>query len=563
MYDEFYGFSEGPFNVTPDPKFLFLTPDHQEALAAMIYGIRERKGFIAITGEVGTGKTTLIYTLLKQIEKRVKAVFIFHTHITFEQLLISILQELDLSIVEKEKTALLRLLNEYLIQRLTRDENLVIIIDEAQNLSNEVMEGLRMLSNLETPKSKLLQIILVGQPELEIKLDSEDLRQLKQRVEIRRRIRPLSHEECPKYIEHRLNLVGSSSRKLFTPEALSLISDHSGGIPRTVNIICDNALLIGYGMNQKVIDEKIVHEVLKDVGSSVLEGSVSGQSVPEDIPQLSPSSALPLKPRDPMGPGSENLSFISSFLIEFIPYLRNTLGSIGTLTRHSMDKFEDKEFGKSFYGSISEDIRKIDSVLSGLLNYIGIRSPAGTRRSLSRLVLKGLLNYISINKPIRKANTVHLIVEGILEEYQRQLEKKKIKVLRRFERDLPETVLQDGELEYIIDSLLQYTVLSTSPGGTIGLLTRSSDGKKEMGDSKDRKLVEILVVFNGDKERETLSAEQEEKALDLILLLVKGLLQKRGGRMTYEVHEKQLKRSISLKFPAERRQRVYFPLLNV
>jgi general secretion pathway protein A len=264
MYNEFYGFSEAPFNVTPDPKFLFLTPDHQEALAAMIYGIRERKGFISVTGEVGTGKTTLIYTLLKQIEERVKAVFIFHTNITFEQLLRNILLELDLPIVEKGKTALLRLLN------VTRDENLVLIIDEAQNLSKDVMEGLRMLSNLETPKSKLLQIILVGQPELEVKLDSEDLRQLKQRVEIRRRIRPLSHEECGKYIEHRLNLVGSSSRKLFTQEALSLISDHSRGIPRTINIICDNSLVIGYGLTQKVIDGKIIHEVLRDMGNSIV-----------------------------------------------------------------------------------------------------------------------------------------------------------------------------------------------------------------------------------------------------------------------------------------------------
>jgi len=538
MYNEFYGFSEVPFNVTPDPEFLFLTPDHREALAAMIYGIRERKGFIAITGEVGTGKTTLIYTLLKQIEERVKAVFIFHTYITFEQLLRSILLELDLPIVEREKTALLRLLNKYLIQRLTRDENLVMIIDEAQNLSKEVMEGLRMLSNLETPKSKLLQIILVGQPELEAKLDSEDLRQLKQRVEIRRRIRPLSHEECPKYIEHRLNLVGSSSRKLFTQDALSLISDHSRGIPRTINILCDNALLIGYGMTQKVIDGKIIHEVLKDMGSSVPEKSVSSQPAPADIPRLSPSSAPPLEPGDRMGSEGENLPFISSFLIEFIPYLKNTLGSIGTVTQPSMDKFEDKESGKSFYGSISEDVRKIDSGLSRLLNYI------------------------SINKPVRKANTVHLVLEGILGEYERQLEEMKIKVLRRFEKDLPETVLQDEELKYIIHSVLQYTVLSTSPGGTIGLLTRSSDGKKGMADLKDRKLVEILVVFNGYKERETLSGGQEEKALDLVLLLVKELLQKSGGRMTFEVDEKQLKKFISLKFLAERRQGSISPLLT-
>jgi general secretion pathway protein A len=266
MYNEFYGFSEEPFNVTPDPRFLYQTPDHREALASMLYGINERKGFVSITGEVGTGKTTLIHHLLNNLDEKVKAVFIYRTNITFEELLKEILLELELPLGDQKKASLIRQLNEYLIQRLSRDEVLAIIIDEAQNLSKEVMEELRTLSNLETPKSKLLQIVLVGQPELEAKLNSEELRQLKQRIGIRRQIRPLSLKESRQYIDHRLNLVGSSSSKVFTAEAVSLICRYAQGIPRTINILCDNALLIGYSLFKKKIDASIIKEVLKDMG---------------------------------------------------------------------------------------------------------------------------------------------------------------------------------------------------------------------------------------------------------------------------------------------------------
>jgi len=270
MYTRFYGFSEKPFNVTPDPKFLYLTPSHREVLASMIYGIKEKKGFISITGEVGTGKTTLIYTLLNNLNEKIKTVLIFHTTTTFEQLLKNILLELELPIVDESKTGLLHQLNEYLIQLLSREETLAIIIDEAQNLPKEVMEELRMLSNLETSKSKLLQIVLVGQPELGTKLDSDDLRQLKQRVAIRRQIKPLSQEDCKKYIEHRLNLVGSNSSEVFTSDAISLICKYSQGIPRTINIICDNAFLIGYGLSQKKVGVPIINEVIGDLDSSLL-----------------------------------------------------------------------------------------------------------------------------------------------------------------------------------------------------------------------------------------------------------------------------------------------------
>jgi len=494
-------------------------------LAAMVYGIQERKGFISITGEVGTGKTTLIYTLLKQIDEKVKTVFIFQTIPTFEDLLKRILQELDLPIVERGRTALLRQLNEYLIERLTRDETLVIIIDEAQNLSKEVMEGLRMLSNLETPQSKLLQIILVGQPELKDKLDSEDMRQLKQRVEIRRTVRPLTREECSKYVDHRLNLVGSNSQKLFTQEALSLICDHSRGIPRTINIICDNALLIGYGMNQKVIDGKILREVLEDMGIAIREKPVSsGPAAGHPGPSPSPAGT-----GDRIGPESDQVSFLSSVLVEFIPYLKKTLDAVRTLTESSVDRSEDRELRKSVNGSLSEEIQKID------------------------LVLNSLLNYIHVNHPTRKPNTVHLILDRVLGEYKGRLEQKKIKILKKFKEDLPETVLQDEALNYIIHSVLQYALLSTCPGGTIGVLTRSSDGETE-----DRRDVEIILVLNEYKEGETIPGIQEKEGLDLVLPLLKEIVQKSGGRMTFEADERQLRKFISLRFPAEKRKMVSF-----
>jgi hypothetical protein len=201
----------------------------------------------------------------------VKAVFLYQTRISFEQLLKEILLELELPVAAGDKTSLIRQLNDYLIQMLARDENLAMIIDEAQNLSQEVMEELRLLSNLETSRSKLLQIVFVGQPELEAKLNSVDLRQLKQRIGIRRQIRPLTKEESGKYIEHRLSLVGSSTSKVFSTEAVSLICQYAQGIPRTINILCDNAFLIGYGLTKEKIDANIIHEVIKDMDSSALK----------------------------------------------------------------------------------------------------------------------------------------------------------------------------------------------------------------------------------------------------------------------------------------------------
>ena len=269
MYEQFFGFSQRPFNVTPDPKFLFMTESHQEALASLLYGIQERRGFISVSGEVGTGKTTLLNYLITILDKRVKTIFIFNTHIPFEDLLKEILRTLALRAVDGTKISMIRKLNLYLLKTLERNENVAILIDEAQNLNNEVLEELRMLSNMETGEAKLLQIVLVGQPELERKLNSQELRQLKQRIGIRRQIRPLTGEESRQYIDDRLQKMGSKTEDVFTPEALDLICRYSAGIFRNINIICDNSFLIAYALKKKPVDANIVREVFGDMGIEV------------------------------------------------------------------------------------------------------------------------------------------------------------------------------------------------------------------------------------------------------------------------------------------------------
>jgi len=232
----------------------------------MIYGIQERKGFVSVIGEVGTGKTTLIRHLLSTLDPRIKTVFISQTFLPFEELLKEILSKLELPLGDKSKFFLIHQLNNYLIQRLSRNETLALIIDEAQNLGKEALEDVRLLSNLETERSKLLQIVLVGQPELEEKLNSGDLRQLKQRIGIRRKILPLTGEESGRYIEHRLNKAGSSTQTVFTPEAVSLICGYAKGIPRVINTLCEGSFLTGYALARKPIDKKIVHQVVEDMG---------------------------------------------------------------------------------------------------------------------------------------------------------------------------------------------------------------------------------------------------------------------------------------------------------
>lgn len=265
MYTEFYGFSERPFDVSPDPKFLYLTESHREALASMMYGIRERRGFLAITGEVGTGKTTLINALLDSLNEKVKTAHIFRKCTTFQELLRTILTELGVPPRGRDRFSLWQRLDQYLLDTTAKGETVVLILDEAQNLSIELLEEIRTLSNLETQKTKLLQIILVGQPELENKLNSEELRQLRQRISIRRKLSPLQDEEIKAYIKHRLGLVGGNAEALLARDAIRMICRYSNGIPRVINVLCDNAFLVGYAVGKKTVDGPIIQEVVKDL----------------------------------------------------------------------------------------------------------------------------------------------------------------------------------------------------------------------------------------------------------------------------------------------------------
>lgn len=240
-----------------------------------MHGIRNRRGFISITGEVGTGKTTLIRFLLGklEVEEKVKTVLIFHPTITFKELLGNILLESDLEVMEASKGALLRRLNEYLTQMIRKNEVLVVIIDEAQGLSREVMGELGIL-----PKLATLQVVFFGQPGFEDKLNSQGLGQLRQRIGIKHQISRLSKRESEDYIDHRLRLVRSSSIEKFTQKAISLICFHARGIPRVINNLCDNAFLTGYALSQERIDVDIIREVIKDV-----EGSSSGKTILSSI----------------------------------------------------------------------------------------------------------------------------------------------------------------------------------------------------------------------------------------------------------------------------------------
>ncbi len=265
MYREFYGLKEKPFNVTSDPSFLFLSRRHKEAFSHLIYGIEERKGFLEITGEIGTGKTTLCRALLNRLNNKTKTAFVFNPNLSGLQLLQMVMEDLGLKSIRNNKMELYRQLNKFLIEQLTLGNNVVLIVDEAQNLRANLLEEIRLLSNLETEKEKLIQIVLVGQPELQKKLDKTSLRQLKQRIGVRYHMLPLDKDEVSLYIQHRLKVAGSIGGIEFGEGAIDEIYNYSYGTPRLINILCDKALLLGYVLEAKTIDEGIIKKSVSEI----------------------------------------------------------------------------------------------------------------------------------------------------------------------------------------------------------------------------------------------------------------------------------------------------------
>ena len=269
MYNDFYGFREAPFNITPDPRFLFFSGRHREAFDHLLFGIRERKGFIQLTGELGAGKTTLCRAVLESLGPSYKTALILNPCLTGAQLLRSILIELGLEPV-RDRVMNLDLLNRFLLRELEDGNDVVLLIDEAQDLSHELLEQLRLLSNLETDQRKLLQIALIGQPELRQMLDNGGLRQLRQRITVRYHLPPLSPWETAHYIHYRLEVAGAGSRPSFDRWALRRIYRYSGGVPRLINAVCDKTLLCGFVESTDRLTGRHVRRAIRE-----LEGKVA------------------------------------------------------------------------------------------------------------------------------------------------------------------------------------------------------------------------------------------------------------------------------------------------
>jgi len=298
MYTQFYGLREKPFSLSPDPRYLFLADSHREALAHLLYGIEQGEGFIAITGEVGTGKTTLCRTLLQRIEPGTEVAFIFNPQLSALELLQAISAELGLETGDRTRRDLTDQLNRFLLAKRQEEHRVLLIIDEAQNLAPDALEQVRLLSNLETNTAKLIQIILVGQPELDAILDQPSLRQLCQRISVRWRLAPLSTSETREYVRHRLRIAAGAPRDLFTELALREIHRRSQGIPRVINLLCDRALLAGYAASAKAIGLGLVTQTEKELrgGARSLPRSAASGSldriVPRPLRRAVPAAAL-------------------------------------------------------------------------------------------------------------------------------------------------------------------------------------------------------------------------------------------------------------------------------
>ncbi len=266
MYNAFFGFSESPFNLSLDPSFLYRSAQHEEALANLIYGVQSRKGFIVLTGEVGTGKTTMLECLRDFLEaQRIEFAFIFNSRINTDQFFEMIAYDLDLRCQRTSKTEVLFQLNETLIQQANQGRTTVLIVDEAHNLEWEVLEEIRMLGNLENRRGKLIQVILAGQPELDRKLEAPNLRQLKQRIVLRCALDPFTEADTAEYIQARLAKVGMPKQTVFTPELLAGIHLRSQGIPRLINGICDNLLLTAFALETRECTMEMLDEVSADM----------------------------------------------------------------------------------------------------------------------------------------------------------------------------------------------------------------------------------------------------------------------------------------------------------
>ncbi len=282
MYKSFYGLKENPFNVNPDPRYLFLTKQIEETVSSLMYGIETRKGIITLTGEVGTGKTTLVNRLLDWLHQRkTKTAFLFNSRMNSSQLFDFALAEFDIPCESRSKSQQLMKLNQWLLERFRAGETAVLILDEAQNLTFPVLEEIRLLTNLETTTEKLLQIVLSGQPELDAKLNLPQLRQLRQRIMIRCKTNPLTKEETHEYIHERLKIAGvaAGGQAIFSPAAMDTVHLYSLGVPRVINLLCEHSLINGYVEHERPIQPKTVEDVAREFQLDQVEPTASPENL--------------------------------------------------------------------------------------------------------------------------------------------------------------------------------------------------------------------------------------------------------------------------------------------
>jgi general secretion pathway protein A len=284
MYKSFFGLKENPFNVNPDPRYLFLTKQIEEALSGLMYGIQTRKGFITLTGEVGTGKTTLVNRLLDWLHlKRTKTAFLFNSRMNTNQLFDFIMAEFDIPCDNRSKSQQLMKLNHWLLERYRAGETAVLIVDEAQNLTFPVLEEIRLLTNLETSTEKLLQIVLSGQPELEDRLKLPQLRQLRQRITLRCRTMPMTSEQTHDYIQERLRIAGADpQQEIFSAKAIDSIHYFSMGIPRVINLLCEHGLINSFVDQQKMVEAKVIEDVAREFQLDEVEPLAPPASLRQD-----------------------------------------------------------------------------------------------------------------------------------------------------------------------------------------------------------------------------------------------------------------------------------------
>jgi type II secretory pathway predicted ATPase ExeA len=338
MYNEFFGLKESAFNVSPDPRYFFLTPVMREALAGLAYGVQRRKGIILLTGEVGTGKTTLLNQLLDWLRQNHAATaFVFNTRLNVEDLFNYILTDFGISCASRAKSDMLIRLNTWLLDRYVagEPEPAVLIVDEAQNLSLELLEEIRLLTNLETSSEKLLQIVLSGQPELEWKLKDPKLRQLRQRITLRYRTSQLSLSETRSYIEERLRIAGAKGEPIFPPEAIESIHEYSRGVPRVINVLCEHALINAFAGREKRVSVGLIHEVARefelDLIAPIVPPSSYGIPESETTPVIQAMLAA-------MAKAAANFSPNESLLRDFAKHLDGAGPSMAAWTKSEEPK---------------------------------------------------------------------------------------------------------------------------------------------------------------------------------------------------------------------------------